>query len=160
MLSGAGCEELTKLPWFLSPSAQRCGRVKRHAVTVKIRGLAGVSLTTGHNARHPKWLTSPQSLNAVTEDSMNTIAAAVEAAGRDETARVVVLGGEGRAFCSGADLSSIDLANMPDTASIDAANRLTSALLSSSKPVVCAMNGLAAGPMSLPTSCWRSRRSG
>ncbi|MBY4108335.1 enoyl-CoA hydratase/isomerase family protein [Rhodococcus fascians] len=86
-------------------------------------------------------------LNAVTTDMLRTAAGAVESAARDRSVRVVVVTGTGRAFCSGADLSgpSNEDSSFPDMSLVDAANRLTVALVGLSKPVVCALNGVAAG---------------
>lgn len=90
---------------------------------------------------------APERLNSVTADMLTEAADAVESAAHDLSIRVVVLTGTGRAFCSGAYLAgqSDAASDRPDMSLIDAANRLTSALASLAKPVVCALNGLAAG---------------
>ncbi|SPX87960.1 enoyl-CoA hydratase [Mycobacteroides abscessus] len=101
-------------------------------------------------------LNSPATLNSVDADMLNELAAVIETAGTDPTVRVVLLTGIGRAFCAGADLTAFDrsAASTVDTAIIDAANRLTSAITAIPKPVVCALNGLAAGVgVSLALSC-------
>lgn len=87
-------------------------------------------------------------LNAVTTDMLGSLCEVVMAAAVDPDVRVLVLTGSGRAFSSGADLRGAGSpANEcePDISIIDAANRLASALTSIEKPVVCALNGLAAG---------------
>ncbi|MBK1782754.1 enoyl-CoA hydratase-related protein [Prauserella cavernicola] len=86
----------------------------------------------------------PASLNAVTADMLTVAAEAVEAAGRDTGVRVIVLTGAGRAFSSGADLTGTGQGTAPG-ATLDAANRLTTALRTVPKPVLAAVNGLAAG---------------
>jgi enoyl-CoA hydratase len=90
----------------------------------------------------------PRSLNSLTTDMLNQAAAAVETSGKDQNVRVVVLTGSGTAFSAGADLSAIDGTGSvpsPDTAIIDAANRLTRAIREVPKPVLAAVNGPAVG---------------
>ncbi|RRQ24919.1 enoyl-CoA hydratase [Rhodococcus sp. Eu-32] len=92
-------------------------------------------------------LNAPERLNAVTTEMLHTCADAVESAVHDSSIRVVVLTGAGRAFCSGAYLTnpSDGAPKCPDMSLVDAANRLTAAVVGLSKPVVCALNGVAAG---------------
>ena len=91
-------------------------------------------------------LTAEKTLNAVDTAVMNGIAEALERAGRDPEVRVIVITGRGRAFCAGADLGGADPGTEgPNTEILDAANRLTAALVSVPKPVICGLNGLAAG---------------
>ncbi|GMA20738.1 enoyl-CoA hydratase-related protein [Arsenicicoccus piscis] len=91
-------------------------------------------------------LAAPERLNAVDPAMLDAVADAVVALGEDPAARVIVLTGEGRGFCSGADLGSGDIAgDDPDTATLDAAARLIRALTHSSRPTVAAVNGVAAG---------------
>lgn len=84
----------------------------------------------------------PQSLNALTTGMMNRAADAIEASAGDSGVRTVLLTGTGRAFSAGAALSA---GEKPDADTIDAANRLTTAIRQIPKPVVAAVNGLAAG---------------
>ncbi|MDE0422549.1 MAG: enoyl-CoA hydratase/isomerase family protein [Gammaproteobacteria bacterium] len=51
-------------------------------------------------------LNRPQKLNALDLDQHVRIKGAVEAAGDDDSVRVLVLSGEGRAFCAGDDLTA------------------------------------------------------
>ena len=92
-------------------------------------------------------LDSPTTLNAVDEAMLRTAADAVEAAADDGETRVVVFTGTGRAFCSGANVGGTPNATGPsvDTSVLDAANLLVTAITSIPKPVVCGLNGLAAG---------------
>lgn len=49
------------------------------------------------------WLDAPDRLNAVTIDDMHKITAAFEGLEADDDVRVIVLAGQGRAFCAGMD---------------------------------------------------------
>lgn len=88
----------------------------------------------------------PARMNSVTTATLNAIAEAFEAGARPGGPRVAVLTGAGKAFCTGADLSAIgDLSEPPTPATIDAANRAVAAIRAFPRPVVCAVNGPAAG---------------
>lgn len=52
-------------------------------------------------------LNRPGSLNALSEAMLAALQSAIDALARDDTARVVVLGGAGKAFCAGHDLSEM-----------------------------------------------------
>ena len=52
-------------------------------------------------------MNEPSKLNAFDAEMLEGLVAALEDAGRNETARVVVLTGAGRAFCSGGDTSAM-----------------------------------------------------
>ncbi|MEY9872254.1 2-(1,2-epoxy-1,2-dihydrophenyl)acetyl-CoA isomerase [Streptacidiphilus sp. MAP12-33] len=94
-------------------------------------------------------LNRPEALNAVTAELRERLVAELEAASADRRVRVVVLTGAGRAFCSGADLSggaggertAGDVARMLRTG----VQRMVAAVLDCEKPVLCALNGVAAG---------------
>jgi enoyl-CoA hydratase len=58
---------------------------------------------------------------------------------------VIVLAGTGPAFSAGADLSGEDAHENFDVTSLDRANRIIRAITGSPKPVVAAVNGVAAG---------------
>lgn len=81
----------------------------------------------------------PSALNALTGDMTLGATEAIEQC----EDRVIVITGNGRAFCTGADVNSLD----PSTVglAVDAASRLIRAIVSSPKPVVAAVNGPAAG---------------
>jgi enoyl-CoA hydratase/carnithine racemase len=88
----------------------------------------------------------PNTLNALTVELMEAATARVEKAATDNAVRVVVLTGAGRAFSSGADLGDPnDAAKAPTIRTLDAANGLVRAITRVPKPVVAAVNGLAAG---------------
>ena len=94
-------------------------------------------------------LNRAEALNAVTAELRERLIAALEQASADRNVRVVVLTGAGRAFCSGADLSGGaggervpgDVARMLR----QGVQRMVSAVLDCEKPVLCALNGVAAG---------------
>ncbi|MEZ0065158.1 2-(1,2-epoxy-1,2-dihydrophenyl)acetyl-CoA isomerase [Streptacidiphilus sp. MAP12-20] len=94
-------------------------------------------------------LNRPEALNAVTAELRERLIAELEAASADPQIRVVVLTGAGRAFCSGADLSggaggeraAGDVARMLRRG----VQRMVAAVLDCEKPVLCALNGVAAG---------------
>ncbi|KAG6667970.1 probable enoyl-CoA hydratase 1, peroxisomal [Carya illinoinensis] len=50
----------------------------------------------------------PKSLNSLTKSMMTDLAQAFKALDRDESIRVIVLSGSGRAFCSGVDLTAAE----------------------------------------------------
>ena len=99
-------------------------------------------------------LNRPQTLNAVTPDMERRYVEAMRAADADPTARVIVVTGAGRGFCSGADLGR--LADT-DALSGQVAGRdapaghgarpavLPAAAMYVRKPVVAAVNGPVAG---------------
>lgn len=90
----------------------------------------------------------PAVRNALTAAMVDEMTALLEGLpGRDDV-RVVLLGGSGGAFSSGADLS--DQAGQPaqdglDVSAMDRANRLVRAVVRADQPVVAAVDGVAAG---------------
>lgn len=98
----------------------------------------------------------PQSLNAMTPQLLDEVAAAVRAA-PGEGARAIVLTGEGRAFSSGADLAAGADGGLPDDCGVHLENHfnpLVEAIAGSTVPLVAAVNGPAAGAgMSIALAC-------
>ena len=103
-------------------------------------------------------LNRPDAGNAVTMDQRDRLRAQLEVASGDLHVRAIVLTATGRHFCTGADLRAQNTAvvdrpeGAPERAMGDVARairgnaqRLISALLDCEKPIVCAVNGTAAG---------------
>lgn len=84
----------------------------------------------------------PAALNALTPDMPVEMAALIEGATARDEVRVVVVTGTGTAFSTGADISG---SYSIDDASMVVANRWIRAITSCDKPVVAAVNGVAAG---------------
>jgi len=102
------------------------------------------------------WITlnRPDRLNAFILQLNREIQKAVKTAERDEGVRVIVITGEGRAFCSGQDLSEVD-ENMDHG---DVLRRqygpMVKAMEDCLKPIIAAVNGVAAGAgFSLALAC-------
>jgi len=87
----------------------------------------------------------PAQLNALTAAMSDRVADELEGAATRDDVRVVLVGGAGGAFCSGADLSGADAHQSFDTTSLDRANRIIRAVTGLDKPVVAAVDGVAAG---------------
>jgi len=92
-------------------------------------------------------LDRPDALNALTVASKRELLAAFEAVAADAAVRVVVLTGSGRAFCSGQDLKE---RLEPDAAPLEVEvreryNPIIRAMRSLDRPIVGAINGVAAG---------------
>lgn len=94
----------------------------------------------------------PDSINSVTATVLAGIADAVECAGSDSRVKVVRLGGAGRGFSSGAQISGA--ADEVPTETIVEANRAVRAITALPRPVVAVVQGPAAGVgVSLALAC-------
>ncbi|HKE75212.1 MAG TPA: enoyl-CoA hydratase-related protein [Acidimicrobiales bacterium] len=99
-------------------------------------------------------LDRPAKRNALDEAMIAGLVDALDAAGRDESVRAIVLAGEGEHFCGGADIVARNAAEpgapRPRVGSIQRrlpsqAHRLVALVLSVQVPVVCRVQGYAAG---------------
>jgi enoyl-CoA hydratase len=87
----------------------------------------------------------PLQLNAMSPQMADVLAERLEQANGADDVRVVVLTGAGDAFSAGADLSGQDAHEHFDVSALDRANRIVRAVVGLDKPVVAAVNGVAAG---------------
>ncbi|GAA2694313.1 MULTISPECIES: enoyl-CoA hydratase-related protein [Actinosynnema] len=95
-------------------------------------------------------LNRPEAFNSLTTSLKEALLAAVWEAAADPAVRAVVLTGSGRAFCGGQDLKEhVALLESGDPAPLETVekhyNPLVSAIAAMPKPVVAAVNGIAAG---------------
>lgn len=94
-------------------------------------------------------LNRPNKLNAFNEQMIREMRSVVWKANFDDRIRVIVITGEGRAFCSGRDIDGLDYENNLDTPSYRAYVRANHELFDDieaiEKPVIAAVNGICAG---------------
>lgn len=87
----------------------------------------------------------PEVLNALSGLMALTVAEQLERATADDDVRVVVITGSGGSFSAGADISGEAAVERFDVRALDAANRIIRAEVACSKPVLAAVDGVAAG---------------
>ena len=97
-------------------------------------------------------LNRPEQLNAYTSTMGDEVTSAFRSLQRDESVRVVILTGAGRAFCAGVDLEHLKAHDRGENASTgprlgeeDFLRRLPLEIRDYPKPVIAAINGHAIG---------------
>ena len=103
-----------------------------------------------HKSNHIARITlnRPESYNAFNREMALTLIAALKECDQDEQIRVVYLTGSGKAFCSGQDLKEVTdpETNIGFERIVDEHyNSIIKTIITLSKPVVAAVNGVAAG---------------
>ena len=100
-------------------------------------------------------LNRPDRLNAFTGQMMNDLISAFDSASKDDEVRVIIVTGEGRGFCAGADLGAGEATfnrdknpraeKTQDEDNLewlrDGGGRTTLAIYDCSKPIIAAING-------------------
>ena len=102
------------------------------------------------------WLTlnRPDSLNAFVAQMNREVKEAIKTATTDEHVRCIVISGEGRAFCSGQDLSEVDEKMDHGQVLRDHYGPMLKQIRQCEKPIIAAVNGVAAGAgFSLALAC-------
>ncbi len=117
--------------------------------SIKVAREAEIALVT---------LNRPQAFNAIDQDLMAAMAAHLLALATDPEVRALVLTGEGKAFCAGGDLKYfLGFPGGPDRAIHQTAGYFHQAVMEirrMAKPVIAAVNGVAAGGgFSLALAC-------
>ncbi|MEW5957375.1 MAG: enoyl-CoA hydratase-related protein [Chloroflexota bacterium] len=104
-------------------------------------------------------LNRPERLNAITDELMDEVIKALKIAGKDSAVRALILTGAGRGFCAGQDLAAFSGHRQPGDNSIyehliNHYRRLIQLLWTLEKPIIAAVNGVAAGAgASLALAC-------
>jgi 2-(1,2-epoxy-1,2-dihydrophenyl)acetyl-CoA isomerase len=113
--------------------------------TIRVEHADGVTTIT---------LNRPESLNALNAPMRRELLTAFKGLARDDAVRAVVLTGEGRGFCSGADLRGGSGERAFRRVLTTEYNPLIRAIRELPRPVVAAVNGVAAGAgVSLALAC-------
>jgi 2-(1,2-epoxy-1,2-dihydrophenyl)acetyl-CoA isomerase len=119
------------IQWMTQPRA-----TPRGPVIVEVRGSV-MKIT----------LNRPDVLNSFNSEMARMLRDALDSARADRTVRAVLLTAAGRAFCAGQDLSEVNPPDAKDLGDVvrTSYNPIIRAIRKLEKPVVCAVNGVAAG---------------
>ena len=92
-------------------------------------------------------LNRPKAFNSFDREMGAAFQKALDDAGSDDSVRCIVIKGEGRAFCAGQDLKEVTAPDAPNFKVIveETYNRSIKRICSIKKPIVAAVNGVAAG---------------
>jgi 2-(1,2-epoxy-1,2-dihydrophenyl)acetyl-CoA isomerase len=112
--------------------------------------LSETILTANHDGWVEITFNRPDRRNALNAEMHLALRAALDTASADKACRAILLTGNGKGFCAGQDLSERDPrqpAGVPDlSATIERFyNPLIRQIRAAPKPVICAVNGVAAG---------------
>ncbi|WP_391205386.1 enoyl-CoA hydratase-related protein [Psychrobacillus sp. L4] len=100
------------------------------------------------------YLNRPEKLNAFIAQMNREVKDAIKAAAFDDQVRCIVITGEGRAFCSGQDLAEVDEHMDHGQVLRDHYGPMIKQIRQCEKPIVAAVNGVAAGAgFSLALAC-------
>ncbi|MBD1373454.1 enoyl-CoA hydratase/isomerase family protein [Hazenella sp. IB182357] len=120
------------------------------AEVVKLSKQDGVGILT---------LNRPEVFNAINQDLLSTLSEKLTEIENDDEIRAVVLTGEGKAFCSGQDLKDVSILQSGEEISLggpvrERYNPLVMQMVNLRKPIIAAVNGIAAGAgFSLALAC-------
>ena len=117
-----------------------------------------VILTNENNSVFTITLNRPEKRNALNDDLISDLKAALREAGENEQICAIVIKGAGKDFCSGADLSALqkisDSSVMENLEDAESLMRLFSLIRKIKIPVIAAVHGRAlAGGCGLATAC-------
>ncbi len=92
-------------------------------------------------------LNRPKVYNSVNREMALALQAVLDDCAADESIRAIYLTGGGKAFCAGQDLAEVTSDNAPDLVNIVAEhyNPIVERIRNIELPIVCAVNGVAAG---------------
>lgn len=93
-------------------------------------------------------LNRPERLNAMNRQLVDELAQALARAEAEDAIRVIILHGEGRAFCSGDDLKDLDVQTETEAATqawVEAIQNITLQIMQSRKIVIAAVHGWCVG---------------
>ncbi len=102
-------------------------------------------VTRPHEAVLEVTLNRPAKKNAINSEMWDELGEVLRHARDDRSLRVLVLGGAGGAFCSGADLSGTNLANTDTLSRMRSINEVALLLHNLPKPTIAKVSGIAAG---------------
>jgi methylglutaconyl-CoA hydratase len=98
-----------------------------------------------HEGIHTLELARPEARNALSRELIAALGAAVDAVGRDPSARVLVLGGQGKSFCAGMDLKAVADDPVAMGEMLRALSRASRAIRRLSIPTIARVQGAAIG---------------
>lgn len=93
-------------------------------------------------------LNRPERLNAMNQQLVDDLSRAIDAADADPVSRVIIIHGEGRAFCSGDDLKDLEAQTASESATrkwVEDIQHVTSQIMQSRQIVIAAVHGWCVG---------------